>query len=324
MTSPKPDFFIVGAPKSGTTAMYAYLRHHPELYLPVQKELRYFGSDLDIRDRRPLDEVEYLAQFADGASASHVGTAYVWYLYSRLAAREIATFAPRARIIAMLRNPIEMLHALHGEHLSNGNEDIRDFTEALDAENERRAGRRIPPHAHLPQGLWYSSVPRYTEQLERYVRAFGRERVHVILYDDFAADPGACYSGLLRFLEVRDDVRPDGFAVINASKRTRSERLRHFLARPPDLPRRVIRRTIPPRVRRALYERAQRLNVTEAPRAPIPLTTRDRLRRLFSEECERLSAFLDRDVTHWTAASAAGIPPTGSGIGAEHALADVE
>lgn len=323
MAGTKPDFFIVGAPKSGTTAMYGYLRHHPELYLPPRKELRYFGSDLDIRDRRPLVESEYLAQFAAGGSASHVGTAYVWYLYSRAAAREIADFAPSARIVAMLRSPIEMLHALHGEHLSNGNEDIRDFTEAFEAEGERRAGRRIPPHSHLPQGLWYSSVPRYTEQLERYVQAFGRERLHVILYDDFAADPKASYSELLRFLEVRDDVLPDEFAVINASKRTRSERLRHFLARPPDFPRRVIRSTVPARVRRALYRRAQRLNVTEAPREPVPHATRERLRQMFVEECERLSAFLDRDVTHWTAPSDLGPSQPASGA-AEHALADGE
>ena len=66
----------------------------------------------------------------------------------------------------MLRNPVDMLPALHGEHIANGNEDITDFTAALDAEPERRAGRRIPPHAHLPQGLWYTDVPRYAEQLE--------------------------------------------------------------------------------------------------------------------------------------------------------------
>ncbi|MGH2540300.1 MAG: sulfotransferase family protein [Actinomycetota bacterium] len=301
MSDRRPDFFIVGAPKSGTTAMYAYLREHPELFLPERKELRFFGSDLEIRDRHRLSTEEYLAHFAAGGEVRRIGTAYVWYLYSREAAREIAEFSPDAHVVAMLRNPIEMLHALHGEHLSNGNEDIVDFTAALDAEPERRRGRRIPPHAHLPQGLWYSTIPRYTEQLQRYVDAFGRERLHVILYDDFAADTSASYGGVLRFLGVRDDVRPASFDVVNASKRTRSERLRHFLARPPDLPRRVIRHAVPRGVRRALYERAQRLNIATRPRAAMPVATRERLRTSFSDETERLSAFLDRDVTHWTA-----------------------
>jgi hypothetical protein len=300
MTSARrPDFFIVGAPKSGTTAMYEYLRRHPELFLPERKELRFFGSDLEVRDRPTLSEDEYLGYFA-AAGDRRIGTAYVWYLYSRSAAAEIARFAPDARIVAMVRNPVDMLHALHAEHLSNGNEDIRDFTSALDAEPDRRRGTRIPPHAHLPQGLWYTDVPRYTEQLERYVRHFGRDRLHVIVYDDFAANTEGVYQGLLRFLGVNDRARPERFEVVNASKRTRSERIRHFLARPPDLPRRLIRRTVPAPVRRALYDRAKRLNITEAPRRPMPAETRERLERLFAEETERLSQFLGRELATWT------------------------
>ena len=301
MSLRRPDFYIVGAPKSGTTAMYAYLREHPDLFLPERKELRFFGGDFEIRDRRPLTMDEYLAHFAGAKPGQLVGTAYVWYLYSAAAAREIAEFTPAARIIAMLRNPIEMLHALHGEHLSNGNEEIEDFTAALDAEPDRRAGRRIPPHAHLVQGLSYSAVPRYTEQLQRFADAFGRDRLHVVVFDDLAADTAGAYRGILRFLDVRDNVRPAAFDVVNASKRTRSERLRHFLARPPDLPRRVIRRAIPGPVRRALYERAKSLNVAPAPRRPMPPDTRERLRLAYRDEVENLSAFLGRDLTHWTA-----------------------
>ncbi len=297
---------MVGAPKSGTTAMYTYLRAHPDLYLPERKELRFFGSDLEIRDRQALTLQDYLACFADAGEAQRIGTAYVWYLYSHDAAGEIAAFAPQAQIIAMLRNPVEMLHALHGENLSNGNEEIDDFRGALDAEPDRRQGRRIPPHAHLPQGLWYSTIPRYTEQLERYVAAFGRERLHVILYDDFASDTPTSYADTLRFLGVRDDVRPASFEVVNASRRTRSERFRHFLARPPDLPRRVIRRVVPGPLRRAIYERAKRLNVQPTVRPPMAPVTREQLRREFTEEVERLSAFLGRDVTAWSA-SVAGV-----------------
>ena len=301
MSARRPDFYIVGAPKSGTTAMYAYLREHPDLFLPERKELRFFGRDLEIRDRRPLAMDDYLAHFADARPEQRVGTAYVWYLYSASAAGEIAEFSPDARIVAMLRNPVEMLHALHGEHLLNGNEEIRDFAEALAAEPDRRHGRRIPPHAHLPQGLWYSTVPRYTEQLERYVEAVGRDRLHVVVFDDFTADTERSYGEVLSFLGVREDARPAAFGVVNPSKRTRSERMRHFLARPPELPRRIIRQTVPARVRRAVYERVRGLNVTAEGRSPMAPETRERLRVLFTDEVERLSTFLDRDLTHWTA-----------------------
>ena len=298
----RPDFFIIGAPKCGTTAMYQYLRSHPDLFLPETKEIRFFGSDLDVRDRpvRSLDD--YLRFFSIAASSQLVGTAYVWYLYSTTAAAEIAQFAPAARIIVMLRQPADMLYSLHSEHLSNGNEDLPRFEDALEAEPERRAGRRIPPHAHLPQGLLYSEVPRYTEQLERYFAAFGRDRVHVILYDDFAADTGRSYRETLRFLGVRDDIIPP-FEVINPNKRVRSEAFRHFLARPPKLPRMIIRAAIPRRVRQRLFERAKRLNLTTPPRASLSDGTRQQLNELFRPEIVRLGQLLERDLGHWLQSS---------------------
>jgi hypothetical protein len=291
-----PDFYIVGAPKAGTTAMYEYLRGHPDLYLPERKELRFFGSDLDIRDRTPLTTEEFLAYFADAPAEASIGSAYVWYLYSRLAAAEIASLSPDARIIAMLRNPVTMLPALHAEHLTNGNEDIRDFTAALDAEPDRRAGRRIPPHAHLPQGLWYTDVPRYAEQLERYFAIFGPERVRVIVFDDFVADTAGTYRDTLRFLGVDDAYRPPSFDAVNTSRRLRSERWRHFLARPPDLPRRVIHYLVPARVRRAAYERAKAMNIVSEPRRPLPPETSARLDEAFGPEIARLSTLLDRNL----------------------------
>jgi hypothetical protein len=297
----RPDFFIVGAPKCGTTAMYEYLRLHPDLFLPERKELRFFGSDLEIRDRQPLSLAEYLAYFREAGAAARVGTAYVWYLYSRTAAREIAEFAPGAQIIAMLRNPVEVLPALHSENLSNGNEEIADFDAAWEAEADRRAGRRIPPHAHLLQGLLYSEVPRYTEQLERYFEAFGRDRVRVIVFDDFRADTRGTYRDTLAFLGVADDFRPSSFSVINSNRRLRSERLRHFLARPPDAPRRVIHYLVPRRVRRGLYEWAKGLNIRSVPRPPLPEATRERIRSAFRDEVERLSDLLDRDLMGWLA-----------------------
>jgi hypothetical protein len=297
----RPDFFIVGAPKGGTTAMYHYLRLHPELFLPARKELRFFGADLDIRDRRPLTAAEYLACFDEAGDAARVGTAYVWYLYSRTAAREIAEFAPGAQIIAMLRNPVEMLPALHSENLSNGNEEIADFDAAWEAEADRRAGRRIPPHAHLPQGLLYSEVPRYAEQIERYFEAFGRDRVRVILFDEFRADPATAYRDTLAFLGVADDFRPPSFAVINANRRLRSERLRHFLARPPAAPRRLIHHLVPRPVRRGLFDWAKGLNVRSVPRQPLSDATRERIRAAFRDEVTRLSELLERDLSSWSA-----------------------
>ena len=306
-----PTFFIVGAPKGGTTAMYSYLRAHPDLFLPERKELRYFGADLEIRDRHKLSSEEYLAYFADAPDGATIGTAYVWYLFSRLAASEIRAFSPNARIIAMLRDPVEMIPALHSEHLSNGNEDLSDLGLALDAEKDRAQGRRIPPHAHLPQGLLYSRVPRYSEQLERYFDSFGRDRVLVVLYDDFRTDPGAVYAAALRFLGVDDEFRPPSFERINTNRKIRSERVRHFLSRPPDRARRVIRAVVPAGLRRGLYDRAHRLNIRHVEREPMPAAVRARLSAMFADEIANLSALLGRDLSSWASPAAADREPAG-------------
>jgi hypothetical protein len=295
----RPDFYLVGAPKCGTTAMYEYLRRHPDLFLPDTKELRFFGRDLIIRDRRTRGLDEYLNFFADAKPEQLVGTAYVWYLFSKTAAAEIAAFSPTARILIMLRQPADMLYSLHSEHLSNGNENLHRFEDALTAEADRRAGRRIPPHAHLPQGLLYSDVARYAEQVERYFALFGRDRVHVVLYDDFANDPAGAFRDTLRFLRVSDDFTLPRFEVVNPNKRVRSEAVRHLLARPPRLPRRIIRAAVPPTIRRAIWEQARRLNETAPERPPLAEETRQYVNDMFREDVQRLSTLLGRNLAHW-------------------------
>ena len=295
----RPDFYIVGAPKSGTSAMYQYLSRHPDIFLPATKELRFFGSDLDVRGFKRRDLDAYLGSFAAATPTQRVGAAYVWYLYSKTAAAEIRRFTPGARIIVMLRPPADMLYSLHSEHLSDGNEDLNRFEDALRAEGDRRAGRRIPRHAHLVQGLFYSEVAKYAEQLERYLAVFGRHRVHVILFEDFANATSASYRETLRFLDVSDDFTLPRFEVVNPNKRVRSEAVRHFLACPPQLPRQIIRAAVPQLLRRELYKRAIGLNITSPPRAPLSDTTREYINGLFRTDVNRLGEILERDLAHW-------------------------
>jgi hypothetical protein len=289
----------VGAPKSGTTAMYTYLAQHPDVYLPERKELRFFGKDLIIRNRTPLSLDDYLAYFDEAGSARRVGTAYVWYLYSSRAAQEIRSFSPQAQIIVMLRNPVDMLHALHSEFLFNANEDIDDFAEALAAEDDRRQFRRIPRHAHLLNGLWYRSVPRYTEQLRRYFDVFGRDRVQVLIFDDFVSDTAESYRSTLRFLGLDAGFVP-AFEVVNANKRLRVPALRPFLAQPPPTVRRIARALVPGSFRRRIYRSLQEANISAGRRASLSRSLREVLAAEFAQEVEQLSQLLERDLTHWT------------------------
>ena len=292
-----PNFFIVGAPKCGTTALHAYLAQHPDVFMSDPKEPHYFGSDLDFRYRRRPSDEQYRSYFAGAGDRPRIGEASVWYLYSACAADEIAEDLPDARIIVMLRDPVEMIPSLHSQFVYNGHEDL-GLAEALAAEEDRAAGRRIPPHANFPAGLLYRRVATYAPQLARYLERFGRERVHVILYDDFKADTAAAYRQTLTFLGVDPDHRPE-LAVVNASKRSRSVVLRRALNDPPEWLRRAARRVAPQRMRRRIYRSAVSMNTEPAERDRLSGAAAEQLRREMEGANRELESLLGRALPAW-------------------------
>lgn len=292
-----PDFFIVGAPKSGTTAMCAYLRQHPEIFMPGKKESHFFGTDLNsprfIRDR----EI-YLSLFSWAKDEKRVGESSVWYLYSKKAASEIKEFSPPASIIIMLRNPVDMLYSQHSQFLYNGNEDIACFEEAINAEDDRKRGLRIPPGVHFIESLFYRETVKYTEQVRRYYDVFGRENVHVIIYDDFKMDTVNVYRENLRFLGVRGDFQPE-FRTINPNKRVRSNILRNLLQNPPQIARVFGKFFMTHTLHQRFVKKLTSFNMKYETRPPMGTELRKRLQAEFALEIEQLSELLRRDLTHW-------------------------
>src|SRR5882672_7839349 len=126
----KPNLFIVGAPRCGTTSMYDYLKQHPDVFMPEVKEPHFLGTDLT-SSRFIRDEGKYQALFATAKNEKRIGEASVWQLYSKIAAYEIKEYSPTARVIIMLRNPVDMMYSLYGQHIFSGDEEISDFEEAL-------------------------------------------------------------------------------------------------------------------------------------------------------------------------------------------------
>ncbi|MEP6468450.1 MAG: sulfotransferase [Chloroflexota bacterium] len=296
--SPRPDFFIVGAAKSGTTSLHDYLRQHPGIFMPAIKELNYFGSDRPSRHTARLTLEEYLANFASAPPGVRIGEASVSYLRSTLAAREIADFAPQAQAIVMLRNPLEVMQALHAELVFLGIEEIAEFGEALAAEADRREGRRIPAAINNPRGLLYREAVNFCEQLARYHQALGRERVHVIVFDDFKADTAASVAGTFRFLGVDDHFEPR-LEVLNAAKTTRSRMLQRLVASPPGWIRGTARRLLPRTTRKRLYRAATRLNARRQARAALDPALRARLIDDLRPEMMRLGEMIGRDLGGW-------------------------
>jgi hypothetical protein len=295
MVARTPNFFIVGAPKSGTTAVYRYLHEHPEIWMPDEKEPHHFAPDL-AASKFIADREEYLTLFREAGDAPRVGEASVYYLYSRRAAAEIRSFEPRSRIIVMLRNPVDMIYSLHSQAFYSGYEDLDSFEEALAAEDDRRLGRRIPAHGYFQQSLLYRDIGRYAEQVRRFIDAFGSEQVQVILYDDFERAPADAYRACLEFLGVDPDFRVD-FERVNANKRVRSPMLQRLAAGNRGL-RRAMRRVFPLFYSRA-YQFFYRLNTVETDRPPLEPALRARLSSEFRDDVRELGRLLGRDLSTW-------------------------
>lgn len=297
----RPNFFIVGAPKCGTTAMYSYLKQHPDVFLPEKvKEPHYFGSDLHFRYRTPLTEEQYLRLFEPARQARWIGEASVWYLYSTEAAKEIKAFDPNARIVIMLRNPVDMVYSLHSQHLYGDREDLVCFEDALDAEEDRKNGRRVPRGARLVKSLFYREVGRYSEQVKRYLDTFGADQVHVIIYDDFRGDTPGVYRSTLEFLDVDPDAAVD-FKVVNPNTIRRNRFLATLTMTPPAPLRWVARSLLPVRKwRLSLGAKLSHANTIKAQRPPLAADTRAMLQEVFAPDVRELSAVIGRDLSHWT------------------------
>lgn len=303
-----PNLFIVGAPKSGSTSLYEYLSDHPEVFMSVVKEPCYFAADLALDKsgnfmRYGQDEKLYFELFSEAGEARVVGEASTRYLYSQQAPRLIHGVSPAARIVAVLRNPVDMMHSLHAHKLAAGTEDIADFEQALAAEDDRHAGHRIPPFSN-PKLATYADRARFGEQLERWIATFGRDRVRVIIFEEMVADPPHHFRQLLEFLGIDPDYRPASFAAHNVAHGARSPLLRRVLnARGPQwvawrlMPRLIGDLHTRTLVRRFSQGPLQRRRIERAPLAP---ELRRRLQAELAPDVQRLSQLLGRDMTaYW-------------------------
>ncbi len=295
----RPDTFIVGAFKAGTTAMYEYLRAHPQVFMSGVKEPMYFGLDLTPRYRRMTEE-EYLALFKEADPTQRAGEASPWYLYSESAAREIKAFSPEARIIIMLRNPIDVMHSQHNQLVFNRREDLADFGAALAAEPDRLQGQRVPADAIRPEALYYRRSVQFPEQVQRYLDAFGRERVHFVVFDDLVADPRAAYRSVFRFLEVDPSVEIDA-SVYNPSRRPRSGLAQRLLFAPRGPLRSVFGRLRRVPAMHRVRDRLVSANSTRAERATMDADLRASLIDEFAPQVAELGLLIGRDLSAWSA-----------------------
>lgn len=302
-----PDFFIVGHPKCGTTALYEMLARHPQIYMSERKEPRFFASDLPspFQPRpsgAPSETYEdYLALFEDARPDQLVGEGSTAYIWSHTAAGLIAEAQPAARIVVVLREPTSFLRSLHLQLLQHRSEEEPSLRKAIALEDSRRHGHRLTKiNEHWPQVLMYTDRVRYVDQLRRYHDVFGREQVLVLIYDDLRNDNERTVRTVQRFLGVNDTLPIEAIEV-NPTVRRRvrlDETVREAVSGQGPLAR-AARSTVklltPRRLRLQALSRFQRRMVFARPQAPDEELMQE-LRSRFKPEVQALSEYLDRDL----------------------------
>lgn len=279
---PRPNFFIMGAPKCGTTSMYQYLSTHPAVFVTERKEPHYFATDLPAR-RQVTTEADYLALFADArAEHSAIGEASTWYLFSREAAERIRHFCSEARLVVFFRNPVDFAQSLHDQFAY----DEGKPPNFLDAWQD-----------HSGELLKYGS---FGTQLQRLLRVFPPEQVLVVLFDDLVTNPRAEYRRVLGHLGLEDDAR-ESFVAHNARKLHRSTRLADFIKHTPrpaaDLW--FAFKRVAGLEQVGLLKWLSRVNTKVTPRSAIDRESRERVRAMFADEIDLLANIIGRDLSHW-------------------------
>jgi hypothetical protein len=310
--------FIVGAPRCGTTTLASFLQQHPDVCFSAVKEPHFFTQhDLSGRDEattRQVVEEEYLQRFFDQCSNNEQMRAEgsVTYLYAPEKMEPILKLWPDARFIIALRDPLSMLPSLHARLLVTGDENVRDFPTAWALVEERARGRSIPKSAIDSRWLRYDEAGKLGSRVEAFFAEVGRERCHVVLFDDLSADPGDAYRNMCAFLGI-EPWDGTNFKPQRINKAIRIGWLQRLLKRPPKAIRTALAGekfhkrekkvgTEDSRALTAIFRIRKRLlewNKVPARREPLDPAIRQQIIDSLRDEVILLSRVIDRDLSHW-------------------------
>lgn len=288
-----PNFFILGAAKAGTTALFDLLAMHPEVYVPKVKEPHFFSSE------PVFDEgIEWYVEthYGDAQSFSARGDATPHYLFYEKAAVRIADLLPVShhRFIVMLRNPVDRAYSLYWNMIHDGFEEA-SFEEAIELESRRsfaeceRLGRiRLQ---YLESGL-------YAKQLRAWYRHFDPSRFLIVLHEDFSRDPQAVVDAVTEFLGIHSLTLPERPQRSNAASLPRSRRLQNFMRRPNRV-RHWLGKLVPFQLKRSIATAILARNRRAFSYPPMRPETRSKLTEYFRQDVTELEQMIGCSLDAW-------------------------
>lgn len=296
---PPPDFAIVGAPKCGTTALYSYLATHPGIAMSTIKEPCFWSRDVDVW-WRTTDPAEYQALWQDAPPGALRGEASPVYMQSLVAIPDLLAARPDIRLIAMVRNPVDIAITRHASMVVLYQEDVADFEAAWRLQERRLAGEAVPPRCTERQLLQYRANALVGDHLERFLALVPAPQRIVIVYDDFRADPRREYLRALALLGLDDDGRME-FPLVNTRKALRWTGLLDFR----DWVGKRLGRLLGPAKALAKatgfhpFAPLYRANQRPSPRKPLRPGFEEELIAEFVPQVEKVERLLGRGLTAW-------------------------
>ena len=303
----KPNLFIVGQPKSGTTALHQFLGQHPEIYMSSIKEPHFFCADFHLESDRAYgrqrffdfrSESAYLQLFARAKDVKIAGESSTNYLYSQVAAEKIHNFNPDAKIIIVLREPARFLYSLHSHYVKFTEENEPDFLTALALESDRQQEKATSPRVTSPSYLYYSQRVNYYQQVKRYCDRFDSDRVKVVIFEEFKSDNERIFREILEFLEVDSSFTPE-YAAVNVNKEVKFKAINNLVNSP-------LAKSISKNLLSQEFNEFVRDNIVEkffwhqAPKTRMPDEIKVKLMQQYQPEVTKISELLGIDlVTKW-------------------------
>lgn len=304
LTTGRPNFLIIGAAKSGTTALWHGLRQHPQIYVSPRKHTRHFAYEVENPDFRGpgpenvsvpyavVNDEAYHALFEGVDSETAIGEASHSYLYRPEAPERIRGYAPGMKLIAILRDPAERAFSHYRQMIRDGREPINDFVRALEEEGARIRGRWWPDFYYVQMGLYHN-------HLKRYFDLFERDQIGVYFYDDFRADPSGVLQSIFRFLDVDDAFVPEAAVTYNASGIPKSRIVHSALQRVRRV-RPVVERLFPERNYRFLLRVGSDLHNRNLTKSRLrPEVREEVIDEYFREDIIKLQRLVQRDLAAW-------------------------
>ena len=297
---PKPNLFIVGFAKCGTTSLHEYLSTHPNVHASFPKEPHFFVEE-GWRPRPARSETEYLRFFAGASQDARVFLdSSVFHVNSPVALRKIHEFNGEAKIIVMIRNPVDMLASFHKYSCRLFVENVTDFEEAWNLQESRAQGSNLPPACEFPALLQYQYLGSLGKHVAALLEIWPRAQVKFVFFDEFVRAPLEHYKDILEFIGIPYDGRTE-FPRVNEGAVWKNRVAGRLMIKAWPIVIRALTRTgvIGAVRRREFWMFLWRVNTAREERVAVDPKFRLRLIEVFRDDIRLLSATTGRNLDHW-------------------------